>query len=312
MFATWKTWIWLVVAAIAVIILAGAAANGAGVTTPTLVSSDPVNGARNISVYQWINVSFNENICQSDDPQNLYLFSIDREPLNGQRVPSDHIFFRDTSKRGFTIGKIHQIIPYDPEALNKSAPWALAHWPYNSVITLTYKPGAMYAVGDTQVIDNVSHTIDWVRYKDITNTDTYVLKFYTEPGILPVKTEPESGAKNVPVYTDVIVTFNRDIAPDADYDKIRIVPADNKNYSIPVNTSIKGNILTIHPVDPLESNKKYIVRIAEFSLVSPDDSRMWYSWGSDFNFTTSGVNGPGLSGGIFADIENFFRRLFGL
>jgi hypothetical protein len=71
MFATWKTWIWLVLAAIAVIILAGAAANGADVANPYLVTSEPANGARNISVYQWINVTFNENVCESNDPLNI-------------------------------------------------------------------------------------------------------------------------------------------------------------------------------------------------------------------------------------------------
>ncbi len=93
---------------------------------------------------------------------------------------------------------------------------------------------------------------------------------------------PASNAVDVPVDTDIVLTFNEDISADSRVD----VYANATNTSVPGSVTINGNELTFNPTDNLQGSTQYRVEIRYFV----NDFVGTLRWNGDTYFTTESLD----------------------
>lgn len=107
-----------------------------------------------------------------------------------------------------------------------------------------------------------------------------------------IATYPVNGSKNVPVKSDITVTFSENIKPGDSYSEIALYKNDS---TIPSSRWINGSILTIYPANNLEYSVSYTVYIPTKALENYDNLSLPNSYLFSFSTTTTKSGGGGSS-----------------
>ncbi|MEW6574379.1 MAG: Ig-like domain-containing protein [Bacillota bacterium] len=149
-----------------------------------------------------------------------------------------------------------------------------------SGITLTIDPDADLDPGVTYTVYLPAGAVKDLSGTPLKNDCTF--SFTTEQAFAVRETDPAGGAENVPVTTNITVTFNQEIQPGDDYSLITVKHQDGGD--VPFDKSISGTVLTIAPAASLDYSVTYTVYIPARSVRDLSGASLESDY--EFSFTT--------------------------